>query len=98
MITIGVAGEVTGAFEVSRGTAYSTQVHPREIYKRAVLDNADLVLLAHNHINGDLEPSEEDIDVFSAIFCLGMVIKIPLIDTLIMNGDDYLSIQDKIMY
>lgn len=40
MITVGVAGEVTGAFEVSRGTAYSTQVHPREIYKRAVLDNA----------------------------------------------------------
>lgn len=55
-------------------------------------------MLAHNHINGDLEPSEEDIDVFSAIFCLGMVIKIPLIDTLIMNGEDYLSIQDKIMY
>lgn len=31
-------------------------------------------MLAHNHINGDLEPSEEDIDVFSAIFCLGSIV------------------------
>lgn len=48
---------------VSTGTLSATLVHPREIFKDAILANAHSVVLAHNHPSGDPTPSREDLEV-----------------------------------
>jgi DNA repair protein RadC len=49
--------------EVSRGTLDGTLVHPREVFKAALLANAAAVVLAHVHPSGDPSPSREDLDL-----------------------------------
>jgi RadC-like JAB domain len=46
--------------EVSRGCLDSTLVHPREVFKAALLANAAAIVLAHNHPSGDATPSPDD--------------------------------------
>ncbi|UBF35029.1 hypothetical protein K9N56_06255 [Bacillus sp. PM8313] len=45
------------------GSLNSSIVHPREVYKSAILNNAASVILAHQHPSGDIKPSMEDINV-----------------------------------
>lgn len=45
------------------GSLNSSIVHPREVYKSAILNNAANVILAHQHPSGDIKPSMEDINV-----------------------------------
>lgn len=52
---------VTGVFEVCRGSLNSSVVHPRDVFKRALANNASGVIIAHNHPSGDASPSNEDI-------------------------------------
>lgn len=60
MIALDTKNQVIGGFEVSRGSLNSSIVHPREVFKRAMLANASSIILAHNHPSGDCEPSRED--------------------------------------
>jgi proteasome lid subunit RPN8/RPN11 len=52
--------QVIGYHEVSRGTLDSSLVHPREVFKAAILANASAIVLAHNHPSGNPTPSPED--------------------------------------
>ena len=48
---------------VSVGTINSSLVHPREIFRNAIINKANSVILCHNHPSGDLTPSTEDINI-----------------------------------
>ena len=61
LITLNTKNIVTGYFEVHRGTINTSLVHPREVFKRALLNNASNIMVAHNHPSGDPNPSKEDI-------------------------------------
>ena len=58
--TLDTKNKINGIFEVSRGSLNSSIVHPREVFKRALLQNAASILIAHNHPSGDPTPSNED--------------------------------------
>jgi len=47
----------------SIGSLNNSIVHPREIFKVAVLSNAASIIVYHNHPSGDVTPSSEDINV-----------------------------------
>ena len=57
IVTLDTKNNVTGAFEVSRGALNGSIVHPREVFKRAILQNASSIALMHNHPSGDPKPS-----------------------------------------
>lgn len=46
---------------VSEGTLSASLVHPREVFKPAILESAASVILLHNHPSGDPTPSREDV-------------------------------------
>ncbi len=48
---------------VSNGTLDSTYVHPRDVFKPAVMCSATSIILVHNHPSGDSTPSEMDIAI-----------------------------------
>ncbi|ERI07181.1 JAB domain-containing protein [Aneurinibacillus aneurinilyticus] len=70
----------TAIHTVSIGSLNSSIVHPREVFKVAVLSNAASIILFHNHPSGDPAPSKEDIDVTARLKECGKILGIELLD------------------
>ena len=65
---------VIGSETASIGSLNTAIIHPREIFKSAILNNANSIIFAHNHPSGDTTPSDEDIrtsDILQRINCVG---------------------------
>ena len=81
---------------ISIGILNSSLVHPREVFKMAIMVNADSVIVAHNHPSGNLEPSREDIAVTKQLKDAGKILDIELRDHLIVSdGYGYLSFKER---
>lgn len=74
------------------GTVDVTVVHPRDIFKFAIENNATRVICAHNHPSGDITPSKQDIDITKIIKNTGEMIGIPLLDHVIVSNSQVYSI------
>jgi DNA repair protein RadC len=70
---------------VSIGSVNSTIVHPREVFKVAILSNATAIIVAHNHPSGNVMPSNEDIDVTHRLKEVSKIIGITLLDHIIVG-------------
>ena len=70
---------------VSRGSLDTTIVHPREVFKAALLGNAAGILTAHNHPSGDPTPSPDDLALFRRLSTAAGVIGIDAFDHLIIG-------------
>lgn len=80
---------------VSIGTLNSTLIHPREIFKTAILANAASIICAHWHPSGDPEPSIEDVKITHRLIRSGNLIGIALLDHLILGADNqFLSLKE----
>lgn len=95
LITLNTKNIVTGIFEVSRGNLNSSIVHPREVFKRAILNNSSSFILAHNHPSGDPTPSKEDVNITNRIKEGGKLIGIELLDHIIIGENNYFSLKEK---
>ena len=96
IITLDNANRLTGLFEVSVGSLNSSIVNPREVFKRAILNNAKSIVMAHNHPSGVLEPSKEDIDITKKLVAVGELLGIEVFDHIIVGkDDDYISFRRK---
>lgn len=83
--------EVNAIEIVSIGTLNTTIVSPREIFKGAILSNADSIIIFHTHPSGNVQPSQADIDVTTMINEVALIIGINLIDHIIVGDDKYYS-------
>lgn len=81
--------------EVTRGLVDSTMVHPREVFRAAIVLNASAVIIAHNHPSGELSPSQEDREMTEQLSTAGRHIDIPVHDHLIIGVSDYLSFAER---
>jgi DNA repair protein RadC len=73
--------------ELSRGTLDSTSMHPREIFKAALLANATALVLGHNHPSGIVTPSADDITLTSRLVDAGQLMGIPVLDHVIVSAE-----------
>jgi DNA repair protein RadC len=71
--------------EVSRGSLDATTVHPREVFKAAVLINAAAIIVGHNHPSGDPQPSADDCQLTERLRRAGELLGIPLIDHVVIG-------------
>lgn len=83
--------EVNAIEIVSIGTLNTTIVSPREIFKGAILSNADSIIIFHTHPSGNVQPSQADLDVTTMINEVALIIGINLIDHIIVGDDKYYS-------
>lgn len=77
--------QVIGINTVSIGTLTSADASPRDIFKPAILANANSIILAHNHPSGDPSPSNEDRAVTITIRAVGAQLGIKLHDHIILG-------------
>jgi DNA repair protein RadC len=86
---------VVSCEEVGVGTATSALVHPREVYKAAILSSASGVILVHNHPTGDPSPSASDRAIAKRLGLAGELLNIPLVDSLVIGRDAYRSMREE---
>ncbi len=91
VVSLDTRMRIRGIEEVTRGTVNSTPVHPREVFRSAILLGARKVIVAHNHPAGSLTPSEADMQVTEVLREAGQVLDIPLVDHLILSEEGYYS-------
>ena len=81
----------------SYGTLTGTLVHPREVFKAAILQNAESIIVGHNHPSGDCSPSDEDHQVRRRLESASEILGIRLLDFLVVTGGgEYWSSADSI--
>jgi DNA repair protein RadC len=78
---------------VGIGIANQAMIHPRETYRRAVIEGATSIIVAHNHPSGDTSPSDEDITVTRQLHEAGEVLGIPLLDHIIFSPTAFHSLK-----
>ena len=86
---------INGIFEVFRGGISEAPISPREIFKRALLQNAFTIFLLHNHPGGSLLPSSADVETTKRLVEIGKLIGIPVTDHLIVAENRYLSFREQ---
>lgn len=86
------AHQITDYSIVSIGILNASYIHPREVFKPAIVLGACKIILAHNHPSGSLTPSKEDHEVTRIVKEAGNIIGIALLDHIIVTKDNYTSI------
>jgi len=80
--------------DVSVGTLDSSLVHPREVFKKAILASAAQCIVAHNHPSGDPKPSSQDVAITRQLVDASKIIGIELVDHIIVTKDKFSSLKE----
>lgn len=81
---------------VSTGSLNANIVHPREVFKPAIVNSAAAIVVAHNHPSGDTSPSHNDMGITKKLVETGKMIGIEVLDHMIIGGTGgYLSMKEQ---
>lgn len=83
--------EVLRRETISIGSLNASIVHPREVFKPAVLESAASIILVHNHPSGDAEPSEEDLSITKRLVQAGELLGIQVLDHVVIAARGVVS-------
>ncbi|OPY71491.1 MAG: hypothetical protein A4E63_01517 [Syntrophorhabdus sp. PtaU1.Bin050] len=93
LVLLNTRNKVIGISTISIGTLNASLVHPREVFKEAVVRSASSVILVHNHPSNDLEPSEEDIRITRRMVEAGKIMGIEVLDHIIITRHQFASLK-----
>lgn len=77
---------------VAIGILTTALVHPREVFKAAILNNSAAIIVGHNHPSGDLTPSPDDSAVHRGLVAAGELLGIPVLDFVIVHANRWRSL------
>lgn len=87
--------KVIGFEVISEGNLDSSIVHPREVFRGAIVATCRNIIIAHNHPSGNLEPSNEDISITKKLVESGKIIEINVFDHIIFTNEGFTSFVEK---
>lgn len=79
--------------DVSIGILNASLVHPREVFKKAILNNSAHVIVAHNHPSGDSKPSGDDLNTTNRLVESGKILGISVVDHIIVTNNGFTSLR-----
>jgi DNA repair protein RadC len=88
--------QVVGLHRAHVGSLNASIVHPREVMKCAILNNAASIIVSHQHPSGDPTPSREDIDITKRLAEAGRILGIEVLDHVIVtHTGNHVSLKEK---
>ena len=94
LITLDGGSNVINQQVIHIGTLNQSLVHPREVFRPAIQDNAAGIIIVHNHPSGTLEPSRADVQITTRLKEVGKLVGIELLDHVIISKQGYYSFSD----
>ena len=95
ILVLNIKNKIVAVHEISRGILNSSMVHPREVFKPAILHNAAAIVCFHNHPSGDPEPSKDDILITHRLVEAGKIMGIEVFDHIIVGDNGYVSLKER---
>jgi len=86
---------ILGEKDIFFGTVDEAAVHPREIVKEALLQNASNLVLIHNHPSGKVEPSREDYEITQKIKAACQTVSVRVLDHIIVGENQHFSFSER---
>ncbi len=80
---------------ISVGSLSASLVHPREVFRPAILHAAAALILAHNHPSGDPTPSEEDVALTKRLREAGQLLGIEVLDHVVLASEGFASMREQ---
>lgn len=93
VVVLNVKNEIVRVSTISLGTANSTLIEARDVFKEAIRANCTRIIVAHNHPSGDPTPSKSDIVFSVRLRDAGKLIGIELLDHVIIGNDRFCSLK-----
>ncbi|KRO19185.1 dna repair protein radc [Lactobacillus delbrueckii subsp. jakobsenii ZN7a-9 = DSM 26046] len=81
-----------------QGTLDRSWVHPREIFRWAVVYGCASIIVAHNHPSGALTPSDNDLELTKGLKKASKIMKITFLDHFVIGGGEYLSLRERELF
>jgi DNA repair protein RadC len=94
VVLLDVKNRLLGTQVITIGTATETLASPREIFREVIRQGATRVIVAHNHPSGNLEPSQEDIELTRQLLTGAQLLGIPVLDHLILGNGNHQSLRE----
>jgi len=94
ILCLNTKNRVITKFRISVGSLSSAIVHPREVYKKAILRSSASIIFYHNHPSGDCTPSQEDISLTRRLKDCGSLLGIDLLDSIVITSNSYCSLSE----
>ena len=94
ILCLSTQSKVIAIHTVSIGSLNSSIVHPREVFKAAILANSASIILVHNHPSGDPTPSDEDIKLTKRLCEAGKILGITVLDHVIIGDGRFESLTE----
>jgi len=95
LILLNPRNKIIGISTISVGILNASLVHPREVFKDAIMHSAASVVLAHNHPSGDPEPSEDDLKITKKLVESGKILGIEVIDHIVIGKNNFCSFKER---
>lgn len=95
VVLLDVKNKVLGIEEISIGSLNASLVHPREVFRPAVLRASAGIILLHNHPSGDPTPSREDLEVTRRLCEVGKLVGIEVLDHVVIGDGRFFSFREK---
>ena len=80
---------------VSLGTLTASLVHPRELFRLAVMKSVNSIIIVHNHPSGDCEPSEADLEITHRLRKAGEILDVEVVDHIIISKNSFMSFKEE---
>lgn len=95
VVMLDVKNRVLGTEEISIGSLNASLVHPREVFRPALLKSCAGIILVHNHPSGDPTPSSEDLEVTRRLCEAGKLLGIEVLDHVVIGDGKFFSFREK---
>jgi len=93
LMTLNGGNRLINTHLISKGTLTASLVHPREVFSKAIEDNAASIIVAHNHPSGNLEPSDADLSITKRLRSASEIIGIEFLDHILITKNSYAFIR-----
>ena len=93
-VLLNTKNRILGVRTISIGSLNASIVHAREVFKAAVAESAQAIVLVHNHPSGLPEPSTEDIVVTERLAEAGRILGIEVLDHIVLGSQGFVSLKE----
>ena len=92
MFSLNTSYRLIAVNKLRAGIAGEVYVFPSEIAQQALLDNANAIIVAHNHPGGTVKASSLDVVLTDKIRKACKAIEVELLDSMVVSGDKHYSL------
>jgi DNA repair protein RadC len=90
-ISLNLAQKILAIELVSLGSNHAVVVEPTEVFSLLLQKKANFIILIHNHPSGNLRPSAQDLHLTDCLIQIGIMMKTPIQDHVIITEHSYYS-------